>query len=123
MYLLPIEMVARMRAVHLRLGPTKNAQRAALKWAADYCLEGAVAQLGERRRGTPEATGSSPVSSTPQGTYESVGAHQFRNLFGWYMQRASRGERFAITRRGKPFARLLPPADQLPLTAPERAAA
>jgi antitoxin (DNA-binding transcriptional repressor) of toxin-antitoxin stability system len=39
------------------------------------------------------------------------------------MQRASRGERFAITRRGKPFARLLPPTDQLGLTIEERAAA
>jgi prevent-host-death family protein len=38
-----------------------------------------------------------------------VGAHQFRNLFGWYMQRAVGGESFLVTRRGKPFARLLPP--------------
>jgi antitoxin (DNA-binding transcriptional repressor) of toxin-antitoxin stability system len=37
------------------------------------------------------------------------------------MERASRGERFAITRRGKPFARLLPPADQLALPAAEPA--
>jgi len=39
------------------------------------------------------------------------------------MERASRGERFAITRRGRPFARLLPPTDQLDLTVEERAAA
>jgi prevent-host-death family protein len=126
-YLLPIEMVAHMKAVHLRLNPPRNGQRAALNWAAEYRLEGAVAQLGERRRGTPEATGSSPVSSTPQGVYETLGAHEFRERFGWYMQRASRGERFAITRRGKPFARLLPPHDQLDLSvsapAAERAAA
>ena len=32
--------------------------------AADHRLSGAVAQLGERRSGTPKATGSSPVSST-----------------------------------------------------------
>jgi antitoxin (DNA-binding transcriptional repressor) of toxin-antitoxin stability system len=31
------------------------------------------------------------------------------------MQRASRGESFEITRRGKPFARLLPPVAQLAL--------
>jgi antitoxin (DNA-binding transcriptional repressor) of toxin-antitoxin stability system len=37
------------------------------------------------------------------------------------MQRASRGERFAITRRGRPFARLLPPTDQLDLSASEPA--
>jgi antitoxin (DNA-binding transcriptional repressor) of toxin-antitoxin stability system len=39
------------------------------------------------------------------------------------MERASRGDQFAITRRGRPFARLLPPAEQLPFTPAERAAA
>jgi prevent-host-death family protein len=112
---------AEIATVHLRLNPPRNGQRAALNWAAEYQLDGAVAQLGERRRGTPEATGSSPVSSTPQGAYETVGAHEFREQFGWYMQRASRGERFAITRRGKPFARLLPPHDQLDLSVAEPA--
>jgi prevent-host-death family protein len=38
-----------------------------------------------------------------------VGAHEFRNRFGWFMQRAAAGERFLVTRRNKPFARLLPP--------------
>jgi prevent-host-death family protein len=117
---LPIDLVAGMNYVHLRLAPPKNAQRAGLNWAAEHTLEGAVAQLGERRLGRAEATGSSPVSSTPRGAFEPVGAHEFRNLFGWYMQRASRGERFEITRRGKPFARLLPPTDQLALVESER---
>lgn len=63
-YLLPIELVAGKRGVHLRLEPALNGQSAALNWAAEYELSGAVAQLEERRRGTPEATGSSPVSST-----------------------------------------------------------
>ena len=31
------------------------------------------------------------------------------------MERAAAGESFLITRRGKPFARLVPPADPLPL--------
>jgi hypothetical protein len=62
-YLLPIELVAGRRAIQLRVAPTKNAQRAAINWAADYKFSGAVAQLGERRYGIPEAGGSSPPSS------------------------------------------------------------
>jgi prevent-host-death family protein len=114
-YWLPIDLVAGRNAVRLRLNPPKNGQRAALNWAADYMLSGAVAQLGERRRGTPEATGSSPVSSTDQRvTAENhVGAHEFRNLFGWYAERAAAGEEFLITRRGKPYVRLSPAHPQL----------
>jgi prevent-host-death family protein len=36
-----------------------------------------------------------------------VGAHQFRNHFGYYMERAEAGEAIAVTRRGKPIVRLL----------------
>jgi prevent-host-death family protein len=42
-----------------------------------------------------------------------VGAHEDRNHFGWYMERATAGEQFLITRRGKPYARLSPPHAQL----------
>jgi prevent-host-death family protein len=50
-----------------------------------------------------------------------VGAHEYRNHFGWYMERAAAGETFLITRRGKPYARLTAPQDQLeiPTEAPE----
>jgi antitoxin (DNA-binding transcriptional repressor) of toxin-antitoxin stability system len=113
-YLLPIHLVAGQYGIQLRLAPPKNSQRAALHWAADYQLHGAVAQLGERRRGTAEATGSSPVSSTPREECEQVGAHQFRNLFGWYAERAAAGEEFLITHRGKPYVRLGPPASSPP---------
>jgi prevent-host-death family protein len=64
-----------------------------------------------------EATGSSPVSSTPkagEGT-EVVGAHDFRCLFGWYAQQAAGGHEILVTRRGKPYVRLLPARDQLDL--------
>jgi prevent-host-death family protein len=110
-YLLPASMVAGIRALHLRLEPTRNGQRAALNWAADYQLPGAIAQLGERLHGMQEVAGSSPASSTyfPGGAGEVIGAHEFRNRFGWYFQRASRGESFLITRRGRPYARLSPP--------------
>ena len=63
-YLLPVHLVARKSSVQLRIAPPRNGQRACLNWASEYELAGAVAQLGERRRGTPEAAGSSPASST-----------------------------------------------------------
>jgi hypothetical protein len=105
-YLLPISMVAGMKGVHLRLRPPRNGQRAALNWASKHEL-GAVAQSEERRRGTPEGTGSSPVSSTsPEPQPRQVGAHDFRCRFGWYAERAAAGEEFLVTRRGKPYVRL-----------------
>jgi prevent-host-death family protein len=109
-YVLPIALFEDRSQVILRLSGTKNNQRAALNWAADYEL-GAVAQLAERLNGIQEAGGSSPPSSTriPNPDHVEVGAHEFRNRFGWYMQRAAGGERLLITRRNKPFARLLPP--------------
>jgi prevent-host-death family protein len=48
-----------------------------------------------------------------------VGAHQFRNHFGWYMERASGGESFRVTRRGKPYVRLVPGAERLPIAPSE----
>jgi prevent-host-death family protein len=38
-----------------------------------------------------------------------VGAHEFRNHFGYYMERAAAGEEILIKRRGKRHARLGPP--------------
>jgi prevent-host-death family protein len=117
-YLLPAQLVAGRRGMHLRIRPPKNGQRAAVNWAAEYEL-GAVAQLGERLSGTQEVTGSSPVSSTtstPRGS-EAVGSHEFRCLFGWYAQRAAAGHEVLVTRRGKPYVRLLPARDQLDLDA------
>ena len=66
----------------------------------------------------PEAVGSSPTSSTPSAPrrrHEQVGAHQFRNHFGWYMERTVAGEEFLVTRRGKPCVRLVPAHPQLPI--------
>jgi prevent-host-death family protein len=119
-YLMPIRIVEGLRAIQLRLSAPKNGQQAGLNWAADYELPGAVAQLGERRRGTPEATGSSPVSSTSD-TSVALAAHEYRQKLGWYMERAAAGERFLITRRGKPYARLSPPHEQRDLPQPEPA--
>ena len=120
-YLLPIEQFEGQSQVHLRLAPARNRQRAALHFASQYEL-GAVAQLAERLAGSEEARGSNPLSSTSEaGCPVVVGAHEFRNRFGWYMQRAAGGERFLVTRRGRGFARMLPPDEQPKLsTAPIR---
>jgi prevent-host-death family protein len=71
--------------------------------------------LGERLGGTQKATGSSPVSSISRAEPSTahVGAHEFRNHLGWYMERAAAGEEILITRRGRPYARLVPPQRQL----------
>ncbi len=69
-FLAPISVVAGRSMLHLRLAPARNNQKQLTHAAADYDLAkmidqlGAVAQLGERRRGTAEARGSSPLSST-----------------------------------------------------------
>jgi hypothetical protein len=64
-YVIPFDRVEEGKSgIHLRLTPPRNGQRASIHFAAEYELSGAVAQLGERRLGMAEATGSSPVSST-----------------------------------------------------------
>src|SRR6266542_3723914 len=68
-YFLPFDVVGRRVQIQLRLGPSRNNQSAGVNWADDFDFAatlrrlGAVAQLGERQRGTLEATGSSPVGS------------------------------------------------------------
>jgi prevent-host-death family protein len=112
-YLLLPDSFAGRSAVQLRLVPTRNNQRAAINWAEDFTLaatirrSGAVAQLGERQLGMLEVTGSSPVGSTLQAPPTAVGADEFRERFGWYMERAPAGEEIEVTRRGKPYVRLI----------------
>ena len=71
-FLLPIEEVAGISYVHLRLSRARNNQRALVRMADDYDLAkmvtrlGAVAQLGERLAGSQKVRGSSPLSSTAQ---------------------------------------------------------
>lgn len=113
-YLVPIEVVAGRGMLHLRLSPARNNQRAALNWAAHYEISGAVAQLAERVAGSDEARGSNPLSSTAEGADRApsvvVGAHEFRNRFGYYLEQVSSGAEIQVRRRGRPCARLLPPA-------------
>jgi prevent-host-death family protein len=117
-YLLRADDACGKSLVSLRLAPARNGQRARLNFAADYEFDGAVAQLGERRHGMAEVRGSSPLSSTPRDDHRAppgaaaagidVGAHEFRNRFGWYMERAAAGEEIRVSRRGNPCVRLLP---------------
>ena len=109
-YLLPFDgKVGSQKAIQLRLSPPLNGQRAAITYAANHEFRGAVAQLGERRLGRAEVRGSIPLSSTESGADDKlvVGAHEFRNQFGYFMERAELGEEIVVTRRGKPIVRLL----------------
>jgi prevent-host-death family protein len=109
-FLLPFEgKVMAQTAIQLRLSAAQNGQRASVNYAADYEFSGAVAQLGERRHGMAEARGSSPLSSTSSvaAGERVVGAHEFRNQFGYFMERAELGEKVLVTRRGKAIVRLV----------------
>jgi prevent-host-death family protein len=39
-----------------------------------------------------------------------IGAHEFRNRFGWYLDRAAAGETVLVSRRGRPHVELRPAA-------------
>ncbi len=111
-FLVPIDIAAGKRQLHLRLTPPRNSQRACINLAGEYRL-GAIAQLGERSAGSRKVGGSSPPSSTPQaGDDVLVGAHDFRQKFGYWMERAAAGDEILITRRGHRYARLGPPDPQ-----------
>jgi prevent-host-death family protein len=115
-FLLPVEVVAGKKQMHLRVAPPRNSQLACINLASDYQL-GAIAQLGERSAGSRKVGGSSPPSSTPQADGEIVvGAHEFREKFGYWMERAAHGDDILITRRGRRYARLSPADPQLATT-------
>jgi prevent-host-death family protein len=119
-YVLPISLVAGRRAIHLRLKPPKNGQRACLNLAVNFELPGAVAQLVEHQSGTLRARGSSPLSSTPSHSAPEplqVGANQFRNHFGYYLEQAGEGHEVLVSRRGRPYVRLTPVEPRLELVA------
>ena len=107
-FFVPASEIANRSSFYLRTEAPKNAQRAAINWADDYPL-GAVAQLGERCHGMAEVRGSSPLSSTPSPAETTIGAHELRERFGFWMERANAGDEIAITRHGRRFARLVPP--------------
>jgi hypothetical protein len=70
-YFLPIDRFPRRAQICLRLAQARNNQRQLINWAKDFEFaatlrphQGAIAQLGERLRGTQEVAGSSPAGST-----------------------------------------------------------
>jgi prevent-host-death family protein len=106
-YVLSMQQFAGRGTVHLRLAPPKNQQISGILYAKDHQF-GAIAQLGERLRGTQEVVGSSPTSSTPPRQAPTVvGAHEFREKFGWFMDRARGGEEIVVSRHGTPSVRLI----------------
>lgn len=105
-YLLPCELCVARSSVWLRLKPPRNAQRACINLASDFHFDGAVAQLVEHHAGSVGARGSSPLSSTPSETLN-VGCHEFRNHFGYYLERAEGGQEVIVSRRGRPIIRLV----------------
>jgi prevent-host-death family protein len=108
-FLVPVSLAAARHAVQLRVVPARNNQQACINLADEFDFEGAVAQLGERRRGTPEVRGSSPLSSTSDSTGPiTVGSNPFRDKLGYWMDRVASGEEVVITRNGKPRVRLTP---------------
>ena len=112
-YFLPVREIEGLSAIHLRLAPPRNGQSAGVRMASDYEL-GAVAQLVVAPPWHGGGRGfESHQLHTPPGDAEIVGAHEFRNRFGLFMQRASLGERFYVTRRGRPFVVLGPAEQQL----------
>lgn len=78
-----------------------------------YDMFGAVAQLGERVAGSHEVRGSSPLSSTSDSPATRTGCHEFRNHFGHYLEQAAAGHEIEISRRGRPYARLVPAQPRL----------
>ncbi len=106
-YLLPVYLVAGKRQIHLRLTAARNSQRASVTLAENFEFFGAVAQLGERLGGTQEARGSSPLSSTPsERAVHKIGAHEFREHFGYWMEVAAAGAEVIVSRHGRPHVSL-----------------
>jgi prevent-host-death family protein len=114
-FAIPIEDFGESGHLSLRLSPPRNGQRAGLHFADKYDF-GAIAQLEEHLHGMQGVGGSSPPSSTPRADSQSelvVGSHEFRNRFGWYMERAAAGEGILVTHRGRPRIRIGPVQEPL----------
>jgi prevent-host-death family protein len=114
-FFVPVEVVAGKKYLHLRVAPARNNQVGAVNMASAYEL-GAVAQLGRASAWHAEGHGfeSRQLHSQDSALERQVGAHAFRERFGYWMDRAAAGEQILITRRGRPYARLGPAQPQLP---------
>jgi prevent-host-death family protein len=79
-----------------------------------YCVWERAAPSSTWSRGFENRPIRSTNNDSLGSTEIEVGAHEFRNRFGWYMERAQAGEEFLVTRRGRPYVRLAGAAPQLP---------
>jgi hypothetical protein len=102
----------RMLSANIKGAAPRNGQVACITLAEHFEFEGAIAQLGERLRGTQEVAGSSPASSTSPSSSDpprvAVGSNPFRDRLGYWMERVAGGEEIIVTFRGKPRIRLSP---------------
>ena len=117
-YLLEAPLIVDRNAIQLRLDPPRNGQRAGINLACDYEFDGAVAQLARAPAWHAGGRGfeSPQLHSPPRNSGAVVvGANEFRNRFGWYMERAAAGEEFHVERRGRPYVRLTGASQQLAL--------
>jgi prevent-host-death family protein len=74
----------------------------------DRCYEPRISLSRPRNWGFE----SRPANSIPKSwgpAPSAIGSNEFRNRFGYYLERAAAGEEISITRHGKPFACLSPP--------------
>lgn len=117
-YLLPMSVVEGRHEIRLRLTAPRNGQRAFINEAARFEFAGAVAQLARARRWQRRGRGfeSHQLHSRNQADRPVVvGADEFRNRLGWYMERAAAGEEFQVHRRGRPYVRVTELVPQLRL--------
>ena len=109
--------MAGRRGIQLRLTPPKNGHWACLNRAVDFELPGAVAQLDRAPAWQAGGQGfESPQLHSPPEALQ-VGANQFRNHFGYYLEKAGEGHEVLVSRRGRPYARLTPVEPPLQLVA------
>jgi prevent-host-death family protein len=117
-YLLPHELAVGRSGIWLRLTPPKNAQRASVNLASQFEFQGAVAQLDRATRWQRVGQGfESPQLHSAPAEMLQVGAHEFRNHFGYYLEKAGEGHDVLVSRRGRPYVRLSPVEPTLQLVA------
>jgi hypothetical protein len=109
-YLIPIDVVDGQTCMHLRLAPARNGQRVALHFAADYELARGCSSAGRASGWQPLGRGfESPQLHSPESTENAIGSEELRRRLGYITHRAASGDTFHVTRRGKPFCRVMPP--------------
>jgi prevent-host-death family protein len=108
-YFLPISLVAGRRGIWLRTVPPRNQQRACINLASDFDLARGCSSAGRATRWQRVGQGfESPQLHHETGGQTEVGSNQFRNHFGYYLERAAAGDEILIRRHGRPYARLVP---------------